>query len=110
MILAAIITLLLMVRGFLKKAQVSTLALETSGGVPLLAPGISSAGKPAISGSNAMTGISGSPEPLPQLESQLDEKAVLTQQRQEQITTFVADKPDVAARLVRSWLVEDKVQ
>lgn len=83
--LAAIVLLLLMVRSFLRRAQASALMLSPRPQLPAAAP------RPS----------------LPEFGAAVDDETRLRLARQEQITSFVEEKPEIAARLVRSWLVEE---
>jgi flagellar biosynthesis/type III secretory pathway M-ring protein FliF/YscJ len=44
---------------------------------------------------------------MPNIEEETDPEAKQRRERMDQITTFVEEKPDVAAKLVRSWLIEE---
>lgn len=104
LILAAIIMMLLMVRGFLRKATPPALALA---GVEVGAlGGAASSGMlpPGVSGEMP---IPVELEPLGDLEAEIPVEQLQKQRRQEQINTYVADKPEQAARLVRSWLIDE---
>jgi len=96
LILAAVITLLLMVRGFLKKAQSSALALDPALALQLPA-GSAPGGVPQLEAREA---------PPPQ-DFAMQNKTQEIKERQAQLSGFVVEQPEVAARLVRSWLVEE---
>jgi len=103
MLLAAILTLLLMIRGFFKKAQSSALALGPAADHPQLAlAGVGGGSLPAGAALPVMD-----PAAVRQIGQEMDRKTEEQELKQQQITNFVTEKPDVAARLVRSWLVEE---
>lgn len=85
--LAAVVLLLLMVRSFFRKAQ----AVAGRLALPQLAPGA-----PAP----------GALPPSVDLAAQMTEEARSEAMLQEQVTRFATEKPEVAAKLIRSWLVE----
>jgi len=89
--LLAVVVMLLLVRSFLVRAQAFV------------------AGKPGaqaqIPGAVAYPGALPSPPPL-DLVRDMTPEARNDAMLQEQLSKFVTDKPEVAARLVRSWLIE----
>ncbi|MBM3327916.1 MAG: flagellar M-ring protein FliF [Calditrichaeota bacterium] len=94
---AAVIILLLMLRNFVRRAQATAAMLTAAPQIPGgLEPAMQIAGAGAIER-----------QALPPLDSPTDEDTRQARRVQEQISTFVSEKPDVAARLVRSWLIED---
>lgn len=88
-ILAAIILMLLMVKNFLRRATAQAIAMVPQPQNQL---------NPAY----AATAL-----PMPNIEEETDPEAKQRRERMDQITTFVEEKPDVAAKLVRSWLIEE---
>ncbi len=88
-ILAAIILMLLMVKNFLRRATAQAMAMVPSTQNQL---------NPAFA-AVAM--------PMPSIEEETDPDAKQRRERMDQITSFVEEKPDVAAKLVRSWLIEE---
>jgi flagellar M-ring protein FliF len=93
LIFGAIIMLLLMVKSFLKRATAQALQLAPIGQ------------QPQLQGATATASVA--LPPPPPIEEELDETVRERKQRQEQISSFVEEKPEVAARLVRSWLVDE---
>jgi len=91
--IAAIILLLLMLRNFIRRAQS---AVRMYAGRPMLPAGEEAAPQLTEAGAAA----------LPPMEAAASAQAQDSRRTQERITRFVDEQPDVAARLVRSWLVE----
>ena len=89
MTLLAIILMLLMVRNFVRRAQ--TVAGRVSG-PPQLAAGLD----------RQLEELG----PLPSFEDELSQEARSASMLKEQVSDFVDEKPDTAAKLLKSWLVE----
>lgn len=88
-ILAAIIMMLLMIKNFLRRATAQVVALSP------------------VNQNQLNPAFAAIPLPMPHIEEETDPTVRQRKERLDRIATFVQDKPDVAAKLVRSWLIEE---
>lgn len=88
--LFAIILMLLIIRNFVKRAQEVT---QKKFGYPRLKP--------------SYEGMREALEPAPDIKAEMSAEVRKAQVLKEQVSGFVADKPETAASLIRSWLIEN---